>query len=664
MDYRREIDGLRAVAVIPVILFHAGFQWFSGGYVGVDVFFVISGYLITAIIIGELAEGDFSLVRFYQRRARRILPALFLIMACCIPFAWVWMMPSQLEDFSQSLVAVSLFASNIIFWRESGYFAPAAGEMPLLHTWSLAVEEQYYILFPLFLILMWRFGKSPAFYGIVVVAGLSLLLSEWGSRNTPVANFFLAPTRVWELLAGSICAFVQVNPTQTIRNLLSSIGLGLIVLGIFLFDQATPFPSLYALAPVVGTALIILYGTRETVVAKFLSAKGLVGVGLISYSAYLWHQPLFAFARIRSLHAPSQTVMVLAAALSIVLAYFSWKYVETPFRRPRAKTRLYLVSAVLTAGFVGVGFVSLQFELQGRLITAPNIEYPSFGAKLAQVGKVCSRTELADYPGVSVCFFGDQTATRTIALYGDSHAQAISHNLADQLKSEHIKGVFLFAKGCDVVPTIVVEGFAMDDSCADNFDALLRYAAENTDAIVVVSRWTLQLFPIPGIIDSMVFDNGEGGVETGDYKEFAVVGQDGTLHKGAEAKGEALEALVAGLLSTNLPILLVYPIPEVGWNIAKENIYSYKYQGKILDQLSTSTQLYDGRNAFVTETFDDISDPNLIPIKPRDIFCDTLIQGRCVAQFDGVPLYYDDDHLSYEGSRMVVDQIIRRLALE
>ena len=233
MKYRAEIDGLRALAVVPVILFHAGFELFSGGFVGVDVFFVISGYLITTILIEDIENQRFSLVNFYERRARRILPALFFVMLVCIPFAWMWMLPSQMKDFSQSLVAVSLFASNVLFWRESGYFDAAAEEKPLLHTWSLAVEEQYYVLFPIFLFLAWRYGKNRVFWMIVVMASISLLLSEWGWRNKATANFYLAPTRAWELFAGSIAAFiVQKNGVQK-NNFLALLGLAAIIFSIF-----------------------------------------------------------------------------------------------------------------------------------------------------------------------------------------------------------------------------------------------------------------------------------------------------------------------------------------------------------------------------------------------------------------------------------------------
>ena len=274
MKYRPEIDGLRALAVIPVILFHAGFEIFSGGFVGVDVFFVISGYLITTILIEDIENKRFSIVNFYERRARRILPALFSVMLVCIPFAWMWMLPSQMKDFSQSLVAVSLFASNILFWRESGYFDAAAEEKPLLHTWSLAVEEQYYVVFPIFLILAWRFGKNRVFWMIVVMAAISLLLSEWGWRNKATANFYLAPTRAWELFAGSIAAFVIQKQGVRKNNPLALVGLAAILFSIFFYDEATPFPSVYALVPVLGVVLIVLYAEKETIVAKLLSVKG------------------------------------------------------------------------------------------------------------------------------------------------------------------------------------------------------------------------------------------------------------------------------------------------------------------------------------------------------------------------------------------------------
>ena len=305
MKYRAEIDGLRGLAVLPVILFHAGFEWFSGGFVGVDVFFVISGYLITTIIISEMAEGKFSIVNFYERRARRILPALFFVMAVCLPFAWIWLSPTYLKDFGQSLVAVSTLSSNILFWLESGYFDTAGELKALLHTWSLAVEEQYYILFPIFLMLTWRLGIKWVLILLSVVFLLSLGVAQWGAYTKPSATFFLLPTRGWELLVGVFAAFYLKHnahlKSHFVNQLMSLLGFGMIVYSIIAYDETTPFPSLYALVPTIGAGLLILCAVPKTYVHKLLSLKFIVGIGLISYSAYLWHQPLLAFARHRIL---------------------------------------------------------------------------------------------------------------------------------------------------------------------------------------------------------------------------------------------------------------------------------------------------------------------------------------------------------------------------
>jgi len=303
MKYRAEIDGLRALAVLPVILFHAGFSVFSGGYVGVDVFFVISGYLITTILVSELKEGNFSIVRFYERRARRILPALFFVMLISIPFAWILLNPFELISFSKSVSAVSLFASNIFFWRHVGYFAIAAELKPLLHTWSLAVEEQYYILFPVFLLLIWNFGKKAVLRLIIFLAIVSLMISQILCVSKPVLNFFLLPSRAWELAVGAIASFILVENRLSKINIptkqfLALFGLMLILISIFAFGDQTPFPSFYALAPTIGAMLVILFADQNTFTGTILRSRLLVGVGLISYSAYLWHQPVLAFARI------------------------------------------------------------------------------------------------------------------------------------------------------------------------------------------------------------------------------------------------------------------------------------------------------------------------------------------------------------------------------
>jgi len=366
MKYRAEIDGLRALAVLPVILFHAGFEWFSGGFVGVDVFLVISGYLITTIIISEMAEGKFSIVNFYERRARRILPALFFVMAACLPFAWLWLTPNYLKDFGQSLVAVSTFSSNILFWLESGYFDTAAELKPLLHTWSLAVEEQYYILFPLFLMLTWRLGRKWILILLSIVFFISLGVAAWATQYSAhpkiiSGTFFLLPTRGWELLVGVFAAFYLEYNTHsksyTLNQALSLLGFGMIVYSIVEFDKTTPFPSLYALIPTIGTGLLILCAVPKTFIHKLLSLKFIVGIGLISYSAYLWHQPLLAFARHRSLGEVSELILISLLLASLVLAWFSYRFVEGPFRNRKRFSRkvIFRLSAICILLFSTIG---------------------------------------------------------------------------------------------------------------------------------------------------------------------------------------------------------------------------------------------------------------------------------------------------------------------
>ncbi|MGI5310482.1 acyltransferase family protein [Rheinheimera sp. WS51] len=365
MQYRREVDGLRAVAVMPVLFFHANFSLFSGGYVGVDVFFVISGYLITSILLNDISKDQFSLVTFYERRARRILPALFTVILFSSILAWQWLLPSDLINFSQSVIAVVLFVSNIFFWLDINYFDTAVELKPLLHTWSLAVEEQYYILFPPALWLMWRFCRSWLLIVLIFIFTVSLMGAEYASRYMPSANFYLVPTRIWEIMAGSLLAWYHFKPIKQlndkvnsvlIANIFSTLGLGFIIYSIVVFDSTTPFPGIYALIPVIGSVLVLHFASKKTVVGRLLSTKAFVGIGLVSYSIYLWHQPLFSFARIRSLHEPSINVFIVLIFLTLAFSYFSWRFIEAPFRNKQkyaTKTNFYLFGGgifIVTSG--------------------------------------------------------------------------------------------------------------------------------------------------------------------------------------------------------------------------------------------------------------------------------------------------------------------------
>ncbi|WP_322790351.1 acyltransferase family protein [Rhizorhapis suberifaciens] len=361
LEYRKEIDGLRSVAVVPVILFHAGVGLFSGGYVGVDIFFVISGYLITTLLLSDIERNSFSILKFYKRRARRILPALMLVLSFCLFMAWFTIMPVDMRDFMESVLAVSLFSSNILFWREAGYFDAVSDFKPLLHTWSLGVEEQYYIIFPPMLFLLWRFGGRWKIAGIMSLLCCSFAVAQWSVAHAPMAAFFLLPSRGWELLVGSVTAiYLKRNPPPgdgVTSHLLSLAGLVLIAVSTFIYDNSTPFPGYYALVPVIGTAMVILFAVDGTLANRLLCTKPLVTIGLISYSAYLWHQPLLVFARFKSLSEPTPLYLLAIASLSFPLAYLSWRFVELPFRKRHflSRSQVFIAASGMIALFSALG---------------------------------------------------------------------------------------------------------------------------------------------------------------------------------------------------------------------------------------------------------------------------------------------------------------------
>ncbi len=422
MKHRAEIDGLRTLAILPVIFFHAGFEFFKGGFVGVDIFFVISGYLITTIIISEMTEDKFSIVNFYERRARRILPALFFMMAACLPFAWLWLLPSDLKDFGQSLVTVSTFSSNILFWTEGGYFGTAAELKPLIHTWSLAVEEQYYILFPIFLMLTWKLGIKWILILLSIVFLISLGVAQWGAYNSPFGAFFLLPTRGWEILVGVFAAFYLNYNTHlkshTVNQVLSLLGFGMIVYSIIAFSETTPFPSLYALIPTIGTGLLILCAVPKTYVHKLLSIKFIVGIGLISYSTYLWHQPLLAFTKHRVLGEPSDLNLIILCAASLVIGWFSWKFVEMPFRsKTKFSRRSIFRFALIFTLFFSVAGIWLHNN-DGALVYYPKEKQKVLVSFINPSEYVNER-----HKQIRLLEFSKSNDKKDILIIGDSHSE-------------------------------------------------------------------------------------------------------------------------------------------------------------------------------------------------------------------------------------------------
>lgn len=434
LGYRPEIDGLRAVAVISVILFHAGLHGVPGGYIGVDVFFVISGYLITSIILNEIRAGTFTIASFYDRRARRILPALFFVMVLSIPFAWFVLTPSELKRFSVSFASTVLFLSNIHFMKNAGYFESDAENQPLLHTWSLAVEEQYYILFPLLLIMLVKRKKQLLLVlGALMIAGLAYAEIKTGAGSKKV--FLDTRGRGWAILAGALIPMLDLEVLSRgvahhTREILAAIGFVVVIACFFVFSNLTPYPGLYTTVPVLGTVLVIIFAASNTLTGQVLGWKPLVGIGLVSYSAYLIHQPLFAFYRLRSgeeMHGWQSFVLSVSV---LVLAFFSWKYIETPFRdRKRYSRRVIFLGTGLTGSvlialawvtYANNGFFGLPGRDQDVMIYA---RYPR--STLYREGVCFLESEQDEKSFGSECLPNDQQSGG-ILIWGDSHAAAMS----------------------------------------------------------------------------------------------------------------------------------------------------------------------------------------------------------------------------------------------
>jgi peptidoglycan/LPS O-acetylase OafA/YrhL len=422
--YRPEIDGLRAVAVLLVMLFHAGFSSFKGGYIGVDVFFVISGYLITSIIVREKSEGKFSIARFYERRIRRIFPALFFVIFCMVPFAWFYLLPSEMKSFSNCLISVVFFISNMYFLETSDYFARTSEELPLLHTWSLGVEEQYYVFFPLLLMLVWRFGLKKIMIGFAIFILLSLPVNEILGRSDQEANFFLMPTRAWELIVGALVALAfyaknNIALPAKFSALPGLIGLALIIAPAFTYHEEIVFPGLAALPPVLGTALILAFARAGTPAARLLSLRPLVGLGLVSYSTYLWHQPVFVFTRFSSLESLADGFYLGLIIISFMLAALTWRYVEQPFRRPGNFSRL----AIFTMA-AGVSFLVVAIAGVTLLYKGVPARFPAYSLSLVEQGDYDEAREYIKrvHEKIEKNTFADD-AGKKILIIGDSFSQ-------------------------------------------------------------------------------------------------------------------------------------------------------------------------------------------------------------------------------------------------
>jgi peptidoglycan/LPS O-acetylase OafA/YrhL len=495
--YRRDIDGLRAVAILPVVFYHAGVAPFSGGFVGVDIFFVISGFLITQIITGEIDEGRFSIVNFYERRIRRIIPSLFTVLVTCtIIFSFVFL-PQDLRAFARSLIATLGFASNILFSAEAGYFAAPSVTQPLLHTWSLAVEEQFYIFYPIFLILLarlWPGSRRYRPYVILAVLAVSFALNAYFIYRRPEQTFFWTPMRAWELMLGSVLAQIpnNIRINKHIREALAAIGLICVAWPIFAFSEDTLFPGFNAIYPCAGTALLIFANKdAPTFFGKILGLQPLVYLGLISYSLYLWHWPIIVLFRYVFLHPLTPLETIAAIALSVCLAAISLRFIEQPFRR---KAGVFQRRALFATAFGGACLIFAAgftiYRMDGNLGRfGPDVrEMQTYlHYDVSGIYREGSCFLLPDQPASAydrAACFTPQPGKNNILLWGDSHAAQYFYGLEQNLSGTDVHLLMAAASAC---PPVSGVDTSYRQNCKAFNDRIKNLLAEYKIRTVIIS---------------------------------------------------------------------------------------------------------------------------------------------------------------------------------
>lgn len=637
--YRPEIDGLRTVAVIPVILFHAGFTLFGGGYVGVDVFFVISGYLITGILIRQIAEGRFSILDFYERRARRILPALFAMMLATIPFAWWLLLPGELQDFFQSFAAASLSVSNILFWQESGYFAPDAELKPLLHTWSLGVEEQFYILFPPLLMLLahprLRMSLATQAALLATIAAVSLWVAQRLLATESAFVFYMLPTRAWELAVGGLCAMWHGHRAIRGSAILSTTGLLLILGAMVVYRPETPFPGLSALPPVLGSALVLLYATPQTPAGRLLSLRPMVGIGLISYSLYLWHNPVLVFLR-HYTGAHLDTGPVIAGiVMTFALAWASWRFIETPFRHGGRRVLLPGQRGLLTAAAAGIG-ICLCIGGIGHWAKGFPHRFRAEHLAIARENdwnRHClytRKTPMAD-PAAPSCTYNGGLPRRAV-LFGDSIGASLAPGLADALAKQGYSLTQLTHSYC--LPSRRYRINNMDAAPCAAFTArsLDFIAGTDFDLVITAGLYTRTLGdPAEGMYDDLT------GQHIADYAPILA----------------DMKATLAGLPGTKVIVgTFAQPPQDTMPHILKQLRTTGTYDDYRIPREQFETAIRTVRDRIARAI-----PPGGLLIEPEDAFCDS----RSCAYVDKGRIYISYSHFAPDGAGRIAELLVDSL---
>ncbi|SDJ35757.1 acyltransferase family protein [Aliiruegeria lutimaris] len=650
--YRTDIDGLRALAILPVVLFHAGIPGFDGGFVGVDIFFVISSFLITSIILRQTDNGQFSLLDFYERRARRILPALTVVILTTFAVGSLVLLPAEMDALGKSAVATVLFASNFHFAANQDYFAPAAELSPLLHSWSLAIEEQFYLLFPSLLLALLRFKRIVVFASLLLLATTSLLLAALTLPARPEWAFYLLPFRAWEFALGAILALQPARGAMARwqADVLGALGFGCILLPVIFYGTETAFPGLAALPPVFGTAAIILSGRHHgTHVRNMLSCRPLVWIGLISYSLYLWHWPVMALLRsVRGSVELPLPIGLCAVALSVGLAAFSYRFIERPFRHVptagRGRRSVFALSAGSLCMTAGIGAALALSDGAPWRISGHVQAVAAAAQDTAPQRDAC----FGPLPAEGLCRIGaSQTEGKAdFLLWGDSHALAILPGLEKAARRAGLSGLFAGRSACLPVPGL--RRIPEDRACTELNQSVLAFLETRQDMPLVIlsGRWTLSV------------EGTRFGEETGrdvHLQEIAGTGLPSTpALRNAEIVEQALGETVAALRANHRRVVILGPVPEAGWDVPIRMARSALTFGRPTPEpLSRAAHLArSGRTETLLARVAD-SDEGTRHISLSGVFCGEFCR---TTDANGIPLYSDDNHLTRRAAEALLEE--------
>jgi peptidoglycan/LPS O-acetylase OafA/YrhL len=664
--YRPDIDGLRAVAVLLVLAFHVLRGRPAGGFIGVDVFFVISGFLITSILLRDLEAGRFSLAGFYERRVRRIFPALILVMAAGLVIGWVALLPDEFARLGLHVAGGASFLSNLLLWSESGYFDRIAESKPLLHLWSLSIEEQFYIVWPLVLALAWRRrGSIPAV--IATLAAGSFALGLVLTATAPTLAFYLPLSRGWELMAGGLLAWALLARGALFErgaDLRSALGALLLAAGVLVISASQPFPGAWALLPVLGTVLLISGGPRAWLNRRLLAHPAAVLVGRISYPLYLWHWLLLAMLNITEQGAASIRMRLAAAALAVVAAWLTFRFVERPIRERPRSTRTALSLLVLMALVGLAGLLAWQRVLPARSEAQP---------RTAEIAAAFEWTEadnrdaacLRRHPGHRFCRI-DAEAQPTVALIGDSHANQFFHGFATALRA---RGENLLLLGRGHCPPLldITSGYAdTSDWCEGETSRSLRAVAQDPGirTVILAGNWHLYVagtrfhrhhrFQPPWRIAPADGKPAGGGP----------YGQPGPAPDNARLFVERLGRSIALLQAAGKQVVVIRQIPELDFEprhcVMPRPVSLGRFDGHACDGVQREDALrylaeYRPTLDAALRPF-----PTVLIWDPADVLCDG---PSCRYVEDGMPLYRDDLHLSRIGSAHVAARLLREAPL-